>query len=197
MKRVYYLLVTLLVISLATGNTMAQSTNEGTTLTKKEAKKAKREAEKKFEEAKDMYKFQQAVQALNSKSFVVQVNQLIYPKGRTQFVTSQTNFIYMNDDEAVVQIATTSFAPGPNGVGGITVEGRPSDIKMQTDKKGNVYYEFSVQGIAISATVTIHMTQGTNNVNVTVYPNFNSNKLTMSGTLVPYDSALIFQGQTI
>ena len=115
----------------------------------------------------------------------------------TQYVSPLTNFIYINKGQAVVQIAVNNFAPGQNGLGGVTVEGTPSDITMSTDKKGNIYYNFVAQGIAISATVNIQLTPGDNRATVTIYPNFNNRNLTMTGNIVPYDQSDIFQGQTI
>ncbi len=196
MKKVFYLLAVLITFS-GINAAVAQLNNGQQTLTKKEIRKAKREAQKKFMEEQDQALFEQGLQALKDQSFVVEVDQLIYPRGMVQYVSALTNFVYINKGKAVVQIAVNNFAPGPNGVGGVTVEGTPSDITMSTDKKGNVYYNFTAQGIAISATVNIQMTPGSNRATVTIYPNFNNRDLTMTGKIVPYDQSSIFQGQTI
>ena len=196
MKKVFYLLAVLITFS-GINAAVAQLNNGQQTLTKKEIRKAKREAQKKFMEEQDQALFEQGLQALKDQSFVVEVDQLIYPRGMVQYVSALTNFVYINKGKAVVQIAVNNFAPGPNGVGGVTVEGTPSDITMSTDKKGNVYYNFTAHGIAISATVNIQMTPGSNRATVTIYPNFNNRDLTMTGKIVPYDQSSIFQGQTI
>ena len=196
MKKVYYLLSMLLVLSFAVNELAAQTIGQQT-LTKKEIRKARRQAHEKFMEQQNQIAFEQAVQALKEQSFVVEVDQLIYPRGSVQYVSPITNFVYINKGDAVVQIAVNNFAPGPNGVGGVTVEGTPSDIQMTTDKKGNVYYNFTAQGIAISATVNIQLTPGDSRAIVTIYPNFNSRILTMTGKIVPYNDSDIFQGSTI
>ncbi|MBR4882480.1 MAG: DUF4251 domain-containing protein [Bacteroidales bacterium] len=196
MKKVYYLLSMLLVLSFAANELAAQTIGQQT-LTKKEIRKARRQAHEKFMEQQNQLAFEQAVQALKEQSFVVEVDQLIYPRGSVQYVSPITNFVYINKGDAVVQIAVNNFAPGPNGVGGVTVEGTPSDIKMTTDKKGFVYYNFTAQGIAISATVNIQLTPGDDRATVTIYPNFNSRILTMTGKIVPYNDSDIFQGSTI
>lgn len=196
MKKVYYLLSMLLVLSFAVNELAAQTIGQQT-LTKKEIRKARRQAHEKFMEQQNQLAFEQAVQALKEQSFVVEVDQLIYPRGSVQYVSPITNFVYINNGDAVVQIAVNNFAPGPNGVGGVTVEGTPSDIQMTTDKKGNVYYNFTAQGIAISATVNIQLTPGDSRATVTIYPNFNSRILTMTGKIVPYNDSDIFQGSTI
>ena len=166
-------------------------------MTRQEARKAARAAHRKAMEAENQQLFQQAVQALKDGSFVIEADQLLFPQGLTKFVSSLTNFVSMNDGKAVIQIATSNFRPGPNGVGGITVEGTPSNITMSTGKRGIVYYNFMDQGIAVSATVNIQLTGDGNRATVTIYPNFNSNNLTMTGVLVPYEQSNVFQGQTI
>ena len=67
---------------------------------------------------------------------------------------------------------------------------------MTTDRKGFVYYNFSVLGMMVSATVTIQLFGDGNRATVTVYPNFNNNNLTMTGVVVPYSQSDVFQGQT-
>lgn len=51
------------------------------------------------------------------------------------FVTSNTNFVLMNGNRATVQTAFNTPYPGPNGIGGVTVDGNSSDMKMNIDKK--------------------------------------------------------------
>ena len=64
------------------------------------------------------------------------------------------------------------------------------------DKDGNVYYNYGINGIAVSATVSIVLTGGTNQASVTINPNFSGNTLTMNGYLVPYNESSVFQGTT-
>jgi hypothetical protein len=196
MKKVYYLLLMLMAMPLGINHIAAQ-TGSQQTLTQKQIRKARKQAHAKFMEEQERLAYTQAVQALKAQSFVVEVDQLIYPRGYVQYVSSATNFIYINQDKAVIQIAVTNFTPGANGIGGVTVEGIPSNISMSTDKKGNVYFNFVTQGAAISATVNIQLTQGDNRATVTIYPNFNSRTLTMTGKVIPYNNSDIFQGSTI
>jgi hypothetical protein len=196
MKKVYYLLLMLMAIPLGINHIAAQ-TGSQQTLTQIQIRKARKQAHAKFMEEQERLAYTQAVQALKAQSFVVEVDQLIYPRGYVQYVSSATNFIYINQDKAVIQIAVTNFVPGANGIGGVTVEGIPSNISMSTDKKGNVYFNFVTQGAAISATVNIQLTQGDNRATVTIYPNFNSRTLTMTGKVIPYNNSDIFQGSTI
>lgn len=169
----------------------------------KEIRRADRKAERDAERAKlkaeeqvaDMASYQQAVQAIKNKQFVLEANQVIFKYGQTAFVSSNTNFVMVNGQKATVQIAFNTPYPGPNGIGGVTVDGTTSDIKVTMDKKGNVNCNFSVQGIGISAQVFITLTNGGNNATVTVNPNFNSNTLTLTGNLVPLDQSDVFKGR--
>lgn len=166
-------------------------------MTRQEARKAARAAHRKAVAAENQQLFEQAVQCLKDGSFVIEADQLLFPQGLSKFVSGLTNFVSMQDGKAVIQIATSYFRPGPNGVGGITVEGNVSNITMSTSKRGVVYYNFMDQGIAVSATVNIQLTGDGNRATVTIYPNFNNNNLTMTGRLVPYSQSQVFQGQTI
>ena len=102
----------------------------------------------------------------------------------------------MQNDKAVVQIAPFNAGGGPNGVGGITVEGLASNIQIKTDKRGTSYFSMSVMGKGISATVSITLPKGTDQASVTVNPNFHSNRITLNGTLMPAEKSRVFQGIT-
>ena len=196
MKRFYLFSITLLTLLFCGAGLYAQDFGSETTMAKQQARRAARAAHKKAIAAENQQLFQQAVQSLKDGNFVIEVDQLLFPQGLTKFVSSITNFISMKDGKAVIQIATSNYRPGPNGLGGITVKGNVSDVKMDTTKRGTVIYNFMDQGIAVSATVNIQLSGYGNRATVTIYPNFNSNNLTMTGTLVPYDQSDVFQGQT-
>ncbi|WP_294630455.1 DUF4251 domain-containing protein [uncultured Bacteroides sp.] len=173
---------------------------ESNAATRRSDRKAQRDAERaKFraeEQVQDMASYQQAVQALKNREFVLEANQVIFRNGMTAFVTSNTNFVLMNGNKATVQTAFNTPYPGPNGIGGVTVDGNSSDMKMDVDKKGNVKCSFSVQGIGISAQVFITMSNGSNSASVTISPNFNSNNLTLNGNIVPLEQSNIFKGRS-
>ena len=81
-----------------------------------------------------------------------------------------------------------------NGLGGFTVEGNVSDIRMKKDKKGSIIYSFLVQGVSISAQVSLTLHRGSNNVSANISPSFHSNTLTMTGELVTQEKARVFEG---
>ena len=152
----------------------------------KEAKNAERE-----------FKFQKAVEALNSQEFVLEADRINFKNGRYSYVSSNTNFISMSGDNATIQLAFNSPYAGPNGMGGITVEGRASNVKTKTDKKGNITFSMNVFGTGVSAIVTINMVAGSNQCTAIVTPNFNSRVITFSGYLYPKSESTVFKGRAL
>ena len=175
MKKIVLLLAVLL---FGAGSMMAQqdkSAEKAAKQAEKEAKKAEKAAKKAAEEAEANALFEQAVQALKNKDFVLEADRIEFKRGSFVYVTPNTNFVSVKGEKATIQLAFNTPAAGPNGIGGITVDGTTSGVQMKTDKKGNVMYEMNVQGVAVSARVTFRMAKGTNKCTATVSPNFNSN----------------------
>lgn len=189
MKKVLFL-AALLVVSFS-GIAQAQSSKREA---EKKVREEKRQQQKALESIQDTIAFDAAVQALKSQSFVMEANNVVFRSGIMRFVTSNTNYVSVNDGQGIVQTAFKNFTYSPNGVGGVTVQGTVSGVRWNKDKDGNIYYDYNIQGIAISATVSIVLTGGTNQASVTINPNFSGNTLMMNGTLIPYDQSNIFQG---
>ena len=191
--------IALLALVLVSASTMMYA-QESNAAIRRADRKAERDAERAKlraeEQVQDMAAYQQAVQALKNKQFVLEANQVIFRNGMSAFVTSNTNFVLMNGNRATVQTAFNTPYPGPNGIGGGTVDGSTSDMQITTDKKGNVNCQFSIQGIGISAQIFISLTNGGNNATVTISPNFNSNTMTLTGNLVPLSQSSIFKGRS-
>ena len=191
MKRI----ITLITLVLVSASTLmyAQSSSE----TRQAERKAQREAQKAREKAENERNYAIAVQALKEGKFVLEADQLVFMRGRIAFVSSTTNFVLMDGEHASVQIAANNALAGPNGIGGITVDGSRKEMKITTDKKGNVNCSFSVQGIGISAQVYITLTNGGNNASARISPNFNSNTLTLNGVLVPLSQSNVYKGRAL
>ena len=165
--------------------------------TKAEQERAqKREVEKRIEAIQDSIRSVEAFTALEQLDFVLEANRLSFKHGETAFVTSNTNFVSLSDDKAVIQVAPFNGG-GPNGVGGITLEGRASNIKLKTDKKGNVTLTMSVSGTGLSATVDISLPKNGYMASVTVNPNFHSNRVTLYGILLPTDKSDVYKGRSL
>ena len=149
-----------------------------------------RELKKQLAAIQDSINYKNAVSALEKSNFVLEADQLLFKRGGTAFVSSNTNFVSLSDNRAIVQVAPF------NGVGGITVEGSASNVKVQTDKKGNTTLSMNVIGTGISATVNIFLFKGSNYASVVISPNYNSNRITLRGRLVPKEYSTVFKGSS-
>lgn len=159
-------------------------------------RKATREQQKQAQAIQDSIYYAKALRALENLDFVVEADQLVFKRGQTAFVSSMTNFISLSDEKAVVQVAPFNGG-GPNGVGGVTVEGKASNILTKMDKKGNVTFSMNVMGTGISASVRLQLYKGSNRVSVTVSPNFSSNTVTLNGKLLPTEWSSVYKGSSL
>lgn len=159
--------------------------------------KAQDPAVKEAQAAQRQLDFEKAVGALNNREFVLEANYITFRNGRNVYVSSSTNFVSVSGEKATIQLAFNSPYAGPNGMGGITVEGTVSNIKMNTDKKGNVNYSMNVFGTGVSAIVSFNMIAGTNQCTAIVTPNLNGRAITFSGSLLPKSESDVFKGRTL
>lgn len=197
MKRIVSFTVVLCFMISAVACAQSRTTSDKS---KRAERRLERELKKKERLAEDAIEgkqeFNAALQAIKNQSFVLEANSVQPMSGQVFYVNSNTNFVSLNNGQAMVQIASNSPYPGPNGLGGITVQGSASDVEYKQDDKGNVYLNMSVMGTFISATISLMLTYDTDNATVTVDPNFSGRTLRMTGTLYPYSQANIFQGTT-
>jgi len=156
-----------------------------------------KEAAKAQEEAADMERFNLAVTALKSNDFVLEADRIDFKRGNFVYVQPNTNFVSYDGKRATVQLAFSHRMAGPNGIGGITVEGIASSVKMEEDKKGNITYIMMVQGTGISSQVLIKMIKGTNKCTATVTPNFSSNRISFTGLLYPTEESNVYKGRVL
>ena len=158
---------------------------------------AKVRQERKLNELADSLASIQAIAAIRNQDFVLQIDNVTFNNGNTVYVNSTTNFLSVKGDRAVVQISPSNFAPGPNGLGGVTVDGIISGYQIMTDKKGRINLTYNVSGIGLNAQIEVYITPGSCESQATVYPNFNSNTLWITGTVVPYENASIMEGSSL
>ena len=192
MKKVLILAsATWLLLSATTFAQTSRSEREQRWRAEREQRRAQAKA---LELQQDSTAFVQALKALKADSWVLEANNVNFSNGITRFVSPSTNYISFDDGEGTIQTAFSNFTYSPNGLGGVTVQGNISGQRMSTDRDGNVYYSFNIQGSNISAIVSLTLTAGTNQASATITPNFAGNTMTFDGYLVPYDQSSIFQG---
>jgi hypothetical protein len=159
--------------------------------------RARSEQRREINELTDSIAGVQAAIAVHNRDFVLEADQVTFKNGATVFVNSTTTFISVKGNRAVVQISPSNFTSGPNGVGGVTVDGSISGMQRMVDKKGRTTISFNVMGIGINAQIEIYMVPGTNRASATIYPNFNSNTVWVQGDIVPYSSSNVFEGNSL
>ena len=153
--------------------------------------------ERKMQAVTDTLLWQQAQEAIGKQSFVIEADAITFKYGTRVYVNSTTNFISVNGDRGVVQISPSSFVSGPNGVGGITVDGRISNMDLKVDKKGNTRISMNISGKGINAQLDITLYAGSDNAYVIVSPNFNSQTVRLEGKLVPYELSRTYEGMSL
>lgn len=155
----------------------------------------KRALEEQREIRNDSIEYAQALVAVRNGSWALEASNVTFNNGVTRFVTPSTNFISVNNGNAVLQTAfDNTNIYSPNGLGGITLEGRVADESMEMDKDGNLYYSYSILGAQISASVVVVITARSNQATATIDPNFSSSQMTFSGYIYPYVNSGIIEG---
>ena len=194
MKKILYL--TIFACVLFSVSSYAQSSKSEREKAWRMERLRKRAEARAIELHQDSVAYGAALAALKEGSWVLEANNLNFSNGVMRFVSSSTNYVSCDGGEGVIQTAYSNFTYSPNGLGGVTVQGDVSGVQISVDKDGNVYYNFAIQGSAVSATVSLTLTAGTNQASATVNPNFSGQSLTFDGYLVPYDQSTVFQGMT-
>ncbi|MGL4993520.1 MAG: DUF4251 domain-containing protein [Bacteroidales bacterium] len=184
MRHYLYLILSILLISSSSLYSQEQAT--------KETKLSKKEARAKAKQERDAYEkmiYDKAVEALDSSKFILEADMIYLKRGNSFPVSSNINFVSLDGNKAVVQIASNSAFGGPNQMGGITVEGNVRNLEITKDKKGVVRLKMDVSGIAISASVEIVLYGNSNRAEATIYPNFNSRRMSLIGQIVPLEES--------
>lgn len=158
-----------------------------------EGRAMNRAIQKRTGEIQDSLNYAEALRAIEDRNFVFEANMLVFKRGGTARVFSNLNFVSLKGDNATIQVAPYDVG-GPNGLGGVTVDGRVTHMEVKSDKRGNTRVTMNVMGRAVFATVEVTLTRGSNNAMITVAPNMNSNRVTLYGVILPTDKSRIFKG---
>ena len=175
----------LMLLAIVSGNVYAQEV--GLTGAEKKA----------IQERLDSLMYVKAEKAISKKDFTLEADKVVFKYGQTAFVNTNTNFVSVKGDKSVVQVALNIPVSGPNGLGGITLDGNVSNYEVQKDKKGNIHVSMNVMGTGISAMIDIDLYKGSNKASVTISPNFNSNRMTLTGVVIPSSDSRVFKGRSI
>lgn len=198
MKKLVFSIVAMLMI--AVGGASAQDIYDvqGKNSVEPEEKELSRQERKMLQERIDSMQWATAMEAINDTAFVLEADQVIFKYGQRAYVSSTTNFVSVYKRDATLQVAFNVPAAGPNGMGGITLDGMVTSYKVSTSKKGDmVNIDMNVSGVGISSHLFISMFRGANKAQVDVLPNFNSHRISLSGRILPADQSFVVKGRSI
>jgi len=186
MRWICFLIMSLLLSGglFAQDQKMIKETKKEASQRKKEEKKAKIESQYKLTE-----------NLLEGKNFVLEAHFLKFRSGDRVNVSSTLNFISIDSLSAVIQVGSMQRV-GYNGVGGVTVQGRISNWKLEKDdNRKDFYLTLSIQGNIDIYDVSVNIDYA--GYAYATLNGINSGKLTFEGNMVSKEETVIFKGQTL
>ena len=155
----------------------------------KESREQRKAREKREQEAA----YQKAKQAVYDTAFVILGETIQFKRGTLVPVSGNINYLELNGDESVLQIGShMSPGPGLNNLGGVTLKGKISNLKI-SEKKNRIYITYTLSGLIGTARIAISV-NGSDKATVDVNGMFSGNSFTMRGTLVNPGEAHIYEG---
>ena len=198
MKKIVFGIVAMLMMSVGGASAQDIYDLQGKNDPKEEQRELSREEQRRLQQSIDSVQWAEALQAVRDTAFTLEADQVIFKYGQRAYVSSTTNFVAVDRGNATVQVAFNVPVAGPNGMGGITLDGRISDYKVTMDRKGNMAtISFNVMGVGISSQLYINMFRGSNRAQVDVMPNFNSRRISLSGRILPRDRSFVVKGNAL
>lgn len=154
----------------------------------KESKEERKAREKRERQAIDSIAHIKAVEAIDSGYFVILADNLSL--GLLGYmvsdINSNANFILMQNDGGIFQIAFNNGRLGLNGMGSVTLHGAIRNKQVKNDKNGGVFVSYNLIGSGVNAYVTISLMPGSDRVDATVTQMMGPERISMMGNLVPY-----------
>ena len=152
-----------------------------------ETKKERKERIKKDHEIVDSVFHLKALHAIQNGYFVLQARQVRNSYGQYEMgLNDNSNFLLMQGDKGIFQVAFNNMVAGANGLGGVTLHGRISKLDIKGDKKGNAIITYNMIGRNMNAYVTITLFKGSDQAVATIDPTLGRGQITLRGRLVPY-----------
>lgn len=158
-----------------------------------EKKELTKEQKKELQAKRDSIDYLHSSRAIDDCHFVLQADQVIYGRGGFDAVNPSTNFVIVNGEQGIIQVSP-KVGGGPNGLGGITIEGTISGYKVKTNKKGDKTVSMTISSKGISSQVSITLYHGCNRAMGRVSATFHSDNVTLQGNLLPYNHSDVMVG---
>lgn len=184
----------LLGMSLAVLNAVAQEESSVDSKTTKKLTKAQKAEQRRLEEEETAKMVDWMVQ---NRKFVLEANTISNQTGERHQVSSRINFIVIDSNKIVIQLASLSGIGGYNGMGGITADGTISRFKVTKMGKKLTGYSIQVMAMTSIGSYDIFFSVSPNsNADATIGGNWNG-KLNYHGFLIPIEKSKIFKGMSI
>jgi hypothetical protein len=184
MRWICFLLISLFL----SGGLFAQD-KMNTRETKKEISQRKKEEKK--AKIDSIYRYTDTL--LTGRRFVLEAQFLRNNVGARVNVISTLNFISIDSLSGVIQVGSMQRF-GYNGVGGVTVQGRVINWKLEKDNKAkNFFLTTTIQGNV--DIYDINMTIDYTGYAIATLNGINTGKLIYEGNLVSLESTSVFKGQ--
>lgn len=130
------------------------------------------------------------------KSFVLEANTVYSKKGRSFQMNSSINFVKLEEGVGVVQLAFDQLV-GWNGVGGITLDGKVRNYKVNKgDGTKMPSVQFDMNGTLGWATVRINV-NSSGIARADVDAGMSGDRISFSGPLKPLKESSVYQGTTL
>lgn len=157
-------------------------------------RKEKREERKQQELAQQEANRALQLTWVENKTFVLEASQVFGKNGSLFQLTPSTNFVYVNGDQAIVQLSFNGLV-GWNGVGGITIKGTINNFEYEAENKNKpIYIKMSIQGSEGFQDVTMWISSnGNGEAQVT---DIRGNRIRFTGNVVNLEDSKVFIGNT-
>ena len=141
--------------------------------------------EKKLRELNDDIAFAKASNSMRRGYFVLVADNIqIGNMGYRRFdINPNSNFILVQDEDGIIQYALNTGAPGTNGLGGWTGNGKVRNKRITYDKNGDVYMKYELVGSSVNADVHITLFHNTKRAVATIS---GGTPITIYGEILPY-----------
>jgi len=160
---------------------------ETTPIPANETKKDRKQRIKKDKQIVDSIYSLKALKAINDRYFVLQATEVSNNYGNFSLgLNDNTNFLLLQGDKGIFQVAYNTASPGLNGLGGVTLHGRVGKMNMTQAKNGNVIVSFNMIGSSMNATVSLTIFANSDQAIADIYPTMSGGRISMRGRLVPY-----------
>ena len=183
--------IALIATLILTGTLLAQeiSNEEWRNMSRQERKEYKQ----KVAEANQL----QLMQVLTAKAWVLEAHTIQDRYGKSLPIEPTLNFVGVSGEYAAAQLGSSSEI-GWNGVGGITVEGKVAQYKIEEGKKPGTgaYIRIEISGLSAGHLSMSINTMADGTASATVSDNYGE-RLTYRGRIVPLAESTVFKGQVV